>query len=168
MSRPRAVEVEAWHRKDAAAILRSLGTSPDVGLSGRDARAKLGEIGANEIERQRGYGVLRLFAHQCADVMIALLIAAAVISGWLGDVIDTVAILVIVALNATVGVIQEYRAQRAIAALRRMSAPTARVLRDGEITTIPARKIVPGDIAHIEAGDVVPAVRSTSAWTNQR
>ena len=157
MSRPRAVEVEAWHRKDAAAILRSLGTSPDVGLSGRDARAKLGEIGANEIERQRGYGVLRLFAHQFADVMIALLIAAAVISGWLGDVIDTVAILVIVALNATVGVIQEYRAQRAIAALRRMSAPTARVLRDGEITTIPARKIVPGDIAHIEAGDVVPA-----------
>jgi len=162
MSRPRAVE--PWHRKDAAAILRSLHTSPDVGLSARDAREKLGEVGPNEIERQGGYSVLRLFAHQFADVMIALLIAAAVISGWLGDVIDTVAILVIVALNATVGVIQEYRAQRAIAALRQMSAPTARVIRDGAMRAIPARKIVPGDIVCIEAGDVVPAdIRLISA-----
>jgi Ca2+-transporting ATPase len=149
--------VEPWHRKDAAAILRSLGTSPDFGLSGPDAREKLEEIGANEIERRRGHGVLRLFAHQFADVMIALLIAAAIISGWLGDVVDTVAILVIVVLNATVGMIQEYRAQRAIAALRRMSAPAARVLRDGATKTIPAREVVPGDIVRIEAGDVVPA-----------
>ena len=118
MSSPRAVE--PWHRRDAAEVLRSLGTSPDVGLKARDAREKLGEIGPNEIEPEGGYGVLRLFAHQFADVMIALLIAAAIISGWLGDVIDTVAIVVIVALNATVGVIQEYRAQHAITALRQM------------------------------------------------
>jgi Ca2+-transporting ATPase len=155
MSRPHAVE--PWHREDAAAILRSLGTSPDVGLSARDAREKLEEVGANTIEQQRGHGVLRLFAHQFADVMIVLLIAAAIIAGWLGDLIDTVAIVVIVGLNATVGVIQEYRAQRAVAALRRMSAPTARVLRDGKIVDIPARQVVPGDIVHIEAGDVVPA-----------
>jgi Ca2+-transporting ATPase len=89
--------------------------------------------------------------------MIALLIVAAIIAGWLGDVIDTVAIVVIVVLNATVGVIQEYRAQQAIAALRRMSAPTARVLRDGSIHVIPAREVVPGDIVQVEAGDVVPA-----------
>ncbi|MDH3906532.1 MAG: HAD-IC family P-type ATPase [Gammaproteobacteria bacterium] len=155
MNRPHPVE--PWHRKDAATILRSLGTSPDFGLSERDARVKLEEIGANEIERQRGPGVLRLFGHQFADVMIVLLIAAAIIAGWLGDVIDTVAIVVIVLLNATVGVIQEYRAQRAIAALRRMSAPTARVLRDGNMSEIPARQVVPGDIVQIEAGDVVPA-----------
>jgi Ca2+-transporting ATPase len=155
MNRPHPVE--PWHRKDATAILRSLGTSPDQGLGGRDAREKLEEIGANEIERQRGHGVLRLFAHQFADVMIALLIVAAIIAGWLGDVIDTVAIVVIVVLNATVGVIQEYRAQQAIAALRRMSAPTARVLRDGSIHVIPAREVVPGDIVQVEAGDVVPA-----------
>jgi len=149
--------VEPWHRKDATAILRALGTSPESGLGSRDARVKLEEIGANEIERQRGHGLLRLFAHQFRDVMIALLIAAAIISGWLGDVIDTVAILVIVVLNATVGVVQEYRAQQAIAALRRMSAPMARVLRDGAISEIPAREVVPGDIVQIEAGDVVPA-----------
>ena len=148
---------EPWHRKDAVAILRSLGTSPERGLGHGEARAKLEEIGANEIEPQRGHGMLRLLAHQFADVMIVLLIGAAVISGWVGDMIDTVAIVVIVVLNATVGVIQEYRAQQAIAALRRMSAPTARVQRDGALKEIPAREVVPGDIVHIEAGDVVPA-----------
>jgi Ca2+-transporting ATPase len=149
--------VEPWHRKDAGAILASLGTSPDYGLGRKEAREKLEEIGANEIEPQSGHGIFRLFVHQFADVMIALLIAAAIISGWLGDAIDTIAIVVIVVLNATVGMIQEYRAQRAIAALRRMSAPTARVLRDGTLRDIPAREVVPGDIAQIEAGDVVPA-----------
>jgi Ca2+-transporting ATPase len=155
MNSPHATE--PWHREDAAAILRSLGTSPETGLGSPDARIKLEQIGANEIAPQRGHGVLRLFAHQFADVMIALLVAAAIVAGWLGDVIDAVAIVVIVALNATVGVIQEYRAQRAIAALRRMSAPTARVLRDGTMGEIPAREVVPGDIVTIEAGDVVPA-----------
>ena len=149
--------VEPWHRKDAAAILASLGTSPERGLGRNEARTKLEEVGANEIEPQRGHGILRLFVHQFADVMIALLIAAAIVSGWLGDMIDTIAIVVIVVLNATVGMIQEYRAQRAIAALRRMSAPTARVLRDGTLREIPAREVVPGDIVQIEAGDVVPA-----------
>ena len=69
--------VEPWHRKDATAILRALGTSPESGLGSHDARVKLEEIGANEIERQRGHGLLRLFAHQFRDVMIALLIGAA-------------------------------------------------------------------------------------------
>ena len=149
--------VQAWHRRDARAVLALLGTSPEAGLSGRAARAKLDEVGTNEIEAHRGDGVLRLLAHQFADVMIVMLVGAAVISGWLGDVTDTVAIVVIVLLNATVGLVQEYRAQRAIAALRRMSAPTARVLRDGALQEIPAREVVPGDIVHIEAGDVVPA-----------
>ena len=149
--------VEPWHRKDARAVLASLGTSPDDGLGQSEARRKLEEVGANEIEPQRGHSMLRLLAHQFADVMIALLIGAAIISGWLGDLTDTVAIVVIVVLNATVGVVQEYRAQRAVAALRRMSAPTARVLRDGAIIRVPARELVPGDIVHVEAGDVVPA-----------
>jgi Ca2+-transporting ATPase len=155
MSTPQTVE--PWHRKDAGAILASLGTSPDSGLGREEAREKLEHIGANEIEPQRGHGIFRLFVHQFADVMIALLVAAAIVSGWLGDVIDTIAIVVIVVLNATVGMIQEYRAQRAIAALRRMSAPTARVLRDGALRDIPAREVVPGDVVQIEAGDVVPA-----------
>ena len=149
--------VEAWHHRDARAVLASLGTSPEYGLSRSEARAKLEEVGPNEIEAHRGHGVLRLLTHQFADVMIVLLVAAAIISGWLGDMTDTVAIVVIVLLNAAVGLIQEYRAQRAIAALRRMSAPTARVQRDGAVQELPAREVVPGDIVHVEAGDVVPA-----------
>ncbi len=148
---------EPWHCRNAGAVLASLGTSPDYGLSRDEAREKLGEVGANEIEPQRGHGIFRLFVHQFADVMIALLIVAAIVSGWVGDVIDTIAIVVIVVLNAAVGMIQEYRAQRAIATLRRMSAPTARVLRDGVLRDMPARDVVPGDIVQIEAGDVVPA-----------
>jgi Ca2+-transporting ATPase len=149
--------VEAWHRRDARAVLAALGTSPEYGLSRSEARARFVEVGANEIEAHRGHGILRLLAHQFSDVMIVLLVGAAIISGWLGDMTDTVAIVVIVLLNATVGLVQEYRAQRAIAALRRMSAPTARVRRDGALQEIPARDVVPGDVVHIEAGDVVPA-----------
>ena len=149
--------VEAWHRRDARAVLAALGTSPEYGLSRSEARAKLDEVGANEIEAHRGHGILRLLAHQFADVMIVLLVGAAVISGWLGDLADTVAIVVIVLLNAAVGLVQEYRAQHAIAALRRMSAPLARVLRDGALQQVAARDVVPGDIVHVEAGDVVPA-----------
>jgi Ca2+-transporting ATPase len=148
---------EAWHQRDAGAVLESFGTSAERGLSRSDVQARLEEVGPNEIEAQRGHGILRLLAHQFADVMIVLLVAAAIISGWLGDMTDTIAIVVIVLLNATVGLVQEYRAQRAIAALRRMSAPTAHVQRDGVLQKIPARDVVPGDIAHIGAGDVVPA-----------
>jgi Ca2+-transporting ATPase len=148
---------QAWHQRDAWAVLESLRTSPEQGLSRSEVRARLDEAGPNEIAARRGHGVLRLLAHQFADVMIVLLVGAAIISGWLGDMTDTIAIVVIVLLNATVGLVQEYRAQRAIAALRRMSAPTARVQRDGALQEIPAREVVPGDIVHIEAGDVVPA-----------
>jgi Ca2+-transporting ATPase len=95
--------------------------------------------------------------HQLADFMIALLVAAAVVSGLLGDIVDTIVIVVIVVLNAAVGVSQEYRAQRSVAALREMSAPLARVRRDGSVQEIAARDVVPGDIVLLEAGDVVPS-----------
>jgi Ca2+-transporting ATPase len=129
----------------------------DDGLSSADASAALAEAGPNEIEAERPASPLELLAHQFADVMILLLLAAAIISGLVGDIVDTIAILVIVVLNATIGVIQEYRAQRAIAALRRLAAPVAVVLRDGTQRRIPAREVVPGDVVLIEAGDVVPA-----------
>jgi Ca2+-transporting ATPase len=89
--------------------------------------------------------------------MIGILILAALISGFLGDIVDTIAILIIVLLNAAVGVFQEYRAERAVAALREMSAPLARVIRDGSEQEIPTRDLVPGDIILLAAGDVVPA-----------
>jgi Ca2+-transporting ATPase len=131
--------------------------SADRGLSERDASAKLAQVGPNEIEAEKAAGLVELLVHQFADVMIVLLLAAAVVAGLVGDIVDTIAILVIVVLNATIGVIQEYRAQRAIAALQRLAAPIAVVLRDGSHRRIPARDVVPGDIVLVEAGDVVPA-----------
>lgn len=146
-----------WHRQDAATILGALGTTPELGLTSKDATEKLKVSGPNEIAASESTSLGRLLVHQLSNFMILLLIAAAVISGIVGDVIDTVAIIVIVVLNAAVGVFQEYRAQRAIAALRRMSALSARVIRDGQKKQIAARDIAPGDIVLLEAGEVVPA-----------
>ena len=94
---------------------------------------------------------------QFADVMILILLAAAVIAGVMGEAADTIAILVIVLLNATIGFVQEYRAEKAVAALRQMAAPSARVRRQGEIRELPAHELVPGDVVLLEAGNVVPA-----------
>lgn len=146
-----------WHRQDAETILRALGTTTEHGLTTRDAIEKLKVTGPNEIAASESTSLTRLLLHQLSDFMIALLIVAAVISGIIGDVIDTIAIVVIVVLNAAVGVFQQYRAQRAIAALRRMSALSATVIRDGKKQRIAARDVALGDIAMLEAGDVVPA-----------
>ncbi len=89
--------------------------------------------------------------------MIVVLLLAALISGFIGEPQDTIAILVIVLLNAIIGAIQEYRAERAVAALREMAAPEAHVLRDDQVVTLPAVELVPGDIVMLEAGNVVPA-----------
>ncbi|MDH3440054.1 MAG: HAD-IC family P-type ATPase, partial [Gammaproteobacteria bacterium] len=152
-----AAPSKTWYRQEADDILRTLGTSIDAGLASSDAADKLEVIGPNEIEGDKPPDFLHLVIHQLKDLMIGLLVVAAIISGVLGDVIDTIAIIVIVVLNATVGVIQEYRAQRAVAALREMSAPLARVVRDGATLQIAARDVVPGDVLLLEAGDVVPA-----------
>ena len=152
-----SVRRSAWYRQDAGAILRALGTTVESGLTSADAAEKLQAVGPNEILGERPPTILRLLVHQFADFMIGLLVVAALLSGLLGDVIDTVAIIVIVIVNAAVGVSQEYRAQHAIAALRRMSAPAARVVRNASLTRIAARDLVPGDVVLLEAGDVVPA-----------
>ncbi len=148
---------KAWHREDANSILRALGTSTKSGLSTADANAKLAAVGPNEIEGEQPPTFLRLLTRQLTDFMIGLLVVAALISGILGDIVDTVAIIVILVVNAAVGVFQEYRAQRSVAALREISAPLARVMRDGQMSQVPSRVVVPGDVVHLEAGDVVPA-----------
>ena len=148
---------KAWHQQSAESILEALGTSAGKGLSSAEAARKLAAVGPNEIESEKPPTVWRLLLGQLSDFMIGLLVVAAVISGLLGDIVDTIAIVVIVVLNAAVGVIQEYRAQKAVAALREMSAPTARVVRDGSSREVPAVSVVPGDIVILQAGDVVAA-----------
>ena len=146
-----------WHEQSANSVLGALQTSVAQGLSSEDATQKLNLIGTNEIAAAESTSLGRLLLHQFSNFMILLLVAAAIISGFIGDVIDTIAIIVILVLNAAVGVFQEFRAQRAIAALRKMSALSARVIRDGKKIQIVATDIVPGDIVLIEAGEVVPA-----------
>jgi len=98
-----------------------------------------------------------MLADQFTDLMIVVLIGAAVVSGLIGDLADTVAIIVILVLNGLIGFVQEYRAERAIAALKKMAATSARVVRDDAAQTVPATALVPGDVVLLEAGNVVPA-----------
>ena len=146
-----------WHKESAETILRALETTVARGLKSEDAIEKLRLIGPNEIAATEDASLGQSLLHQLSNFMILLLIVAAIISGIIGDVIDTIAIVTIVVLNAAIGVFQEYRAQRAIAALRKMSALSSRVIRDGKKVQLAAADIVPGDIVLIEAGEVVPA-----------
>ena len=145
-----------WYQQPAEAALVTLRTSAD-GLTAAEASRRLAEHGPNLLREGKRRTALGLLAGQFTDVMILVLLAAAVISGLIGDVVDTIAIVAIVVLNAAVGFVQEYRAERAMAALKAMAAPTATVVRDGMIVVIPAIELVPGDVVLLEAGRIVPA-----------
>ena len=145
-----------WHAESAAAALVALDASPQ-GLTSAEAKQRLAQHGRNALPEGSRRSPLRMLVDQFADFMILVLIAAAVVSGIVGEPSDTIAIFVIVLLNAVIGFVQEWRAERAMAALRLMAAPTARVRRDGAVTTLPAEELVPGDIVLLEAGNVVPA-----------
>ncbi len=127
------------------------------GLTTAEARAALASHGRNEIARAQGPSAAAMFVRQFKGAMVWLLLAATVVSGALGEVADAIAIAVILVLNAVIGFFQEYRAERAVQALRSMTAPHARVLRDGRITDVPAAEVVVGDVLALEAGDVVAA-----------
>ena len=145
-----------WHAMTVDAVLDHLKTSPH-GLSHEEVRRRLAEHGANVLAEGRKRTLLRMFVEQFKDFMILVLLVAAVISGLIGEATDTLVIIAIVSLNAVIGFVQEYRAERAMEALKAMAAPHARVLREGNISTVPASELVPGDIVLLEAGDIVPA-----------
>jgi Ca2+-transporting ATPase len=128
-----------------------------TGLTTEVARRRRLELGPNEIARGRTKSPWAILAGQFASALVALLLAAAVVSAFLGEVVDAVAIGTILVINAVVGFLQEYRAERAVLALRAMTALHARVVRDGRPTSIAAADVVPGDLLVLEAGDVVAA-----------
>ncbi|MDJ0853338.1 MAG: HAD-IC family P-type ATPase, partial [Myxococcota bacterium] len=134
-----------------------MGTDVRAGLTSGEAAARLARHGPNQLPEGRRRSLAAMFLAQFTDFMILVLLAAAVVSGVVGEPQDTIAILVILALNALVGAAQQYRAERALAALRRMSAPEARVRRDGAVVTCDVTALVPGDVVLLEAGNVVPA-----------
>jgi Ca2+-transporting ATPase len=129
----------------------------EQGLGDAEAGRRLAAHGPNALPEGRRRGPLAMLLAQFGDFMILVLIAAAVVSGLVGEAADSIAIVVIVCLNALIGFIQEYRAERAMAALRQLSAPTARVRREGDWREIDAAGLVPGDLVALEAGVLVPA-----------
>jgi len=149
---------KAWHSLPVAQTENEFGTDLEFGLASDEAARRLAGVGPNVLQTQAGPSRLRLFLNQFADALIWVLLVAAFISGViLRDWVDAIVILAIVLLNATIGYTQESRAEEALAALKEMTAPDARVVRDGEERRIPAAELVPGDVAVLEAGDLVPA-----------
>lgn len=145
-----------WHQKSIDTVLEELKTSPE-GISSQEAAIRFKEYGSNELKEKRRKTPFMMFLDQFKDFMILVLIAAAVISGVIGELSDTIAIVVIVVLNAVIGFIQEYRAEKAMEALKKMAAFTATVIREGMPATIPSSELVPGDMVILETGKVVPA-----------
>jgi Ca2+-transporting ATPase len=153
----RREQPHSWSEEDAERVLVDLGSSANRGLSMAEARLRLAQYGPNVLTEVRGRGPLRMLLAQFTDIMVLVLIGAAIIAGFLGDAGDIAAIIAIVVLNATLGFVQEYRAERAVAALKAMAAPSARVRRDGTELIVPSADVVPGDIVLLEAGSIVPA-----------
>ena len=146
-----------WHTLSPAEAADRLEVRTETGLSAEAAEKRLAEHGPNTLPEGRQRGPLAMLLAQFADFMILVLIAAAVVSGLVGEASDSIAIVVIVLLNAVIGFVQEYRAERAMAALKKLSAPSAQVLRDGEWHELEAGALVPGDVVALEAGALVPA-----------
>ena len=147
----------AWHVVSVAQTALQLGSAADGGLTAAEATQRLAIHGSNEIREQAPRSAWRRLFSQFTDFMIVLLIVAAVVSGFIGEIEDAAAILAIVVLNAVIGFVQEYRAEKALRALKQLAALKARVIRDHAIATVPAADLVPGDVVLLEAGSVVPA-----------
>ena len=152
-----------WHALSAEAALQRLDTSP-LGLTSAEARRRIARYGPNELVQTRKISPLRILLGQFTDVLVIVLIIAAVISAALGlaqdetaDLYDAALIIVIVIMNAILGFIQEYRAERSLEALKDLAAPKAHVLREGELLSVASKDLVPGDITVLAAGDRVPA-----------
>ena len=145
-----------WHGQSADAVLAQLGSTA-TGLSASTAAQRLSTNGPNTLTEGRRISTLRIFLAQFTSLIVWILIAAGVVSGVLGEGLNTIAILAIVALNAVIGFYQEFHAERSIAALKTLTAPKAKVRRDGEVTSIPASGVVIGDVLALEAGDMVAA-----------
>lgn len=145
-----------WHLIPISEIAQLLNSTPS-GIDHDTASQLLVQHGKNEIEDKKKKTILQMLFHQFFDFMILILIIAAIISGILGDLTDTIIIIAIIIINAVVGLIQEYRAEKAMEALKKMIANNARVLRQGKMMDIPVYNIVPGDVVALEVGNSIPA-----------
>lgn len=152
-----SASVVDWSSTPTDAVVAQIGTDVIAGLTDEEAARRLAAFGPNTLREAPQRGPLVVLLAQFRDVTVLVLIAAAIVSGIVGEVADTIAIAVIVVLDALLGAIQEYRAERAVAALRRLATPSARVRRNGIVQSVSASTLVPGDVLLVEAGNLVPA-----------
>ncbi len=145
-----------WSTQSCEAVFSELKSVPS-GLTHAEASKRLAEYGPNELQAARRISPWRILLEQLKNILILILLAATVASAFLGHAVEAVAITIIVLFAVVLGFVQEYRAERAIEALRKMAAPTASVIRDGKEVELPARDLVPGDVFLLRAGDKVPA-----------
>jgi P-type Ca2+ transporter type 2C len=148
---------KTWYQMSADETLQTLGSHPDKGLSGKEAGVRLEEHGLNELSEGKTISPVTLLLNQFKDFMVLVLMGATLISGLLGEFLDAITIVAIIIMNGILGFIQEFRAERSLRALKELSAPHAKVLRDGTVEQLPAKELIPGDIIMLEAGDRVPA-----------
>lgn len=146
-----------WYNKSKSDVIAELKTDEVSGLSPEESEKRLAEYGRNELEAQAKKSFLSKLIAQFADFLIIILIVAAGISAFVGEKEDAIVILAIVVVNAILGIYQEGKAEKSVEALQKMSAPNAKVIRNGKQTEIAAACIVPGDIVVLEAGDIIPA-----------
>ena len=148
---------EEWHNLPSDEVVSKLATSPTQGLTTFEVEVRTAKHGHTQLEESPPISFWSMLWDQFNNFVVMLLVAAALISAGLGEWVESIAILLIVVLNAVLGIVQERRAEQALAALRQLAAPDAQVVRDGQRQIVPARDLVPGDIVILEAGNYIPA-----------
>ena len=146
-----------WHSKEAPQVLKELDTDLHKGLTEEEVKRRLEKYGYNELKKEEKISPFTLFVNQFKNILIIILIVAIVLSALVGEVVDAAIIAVIVVFCAVLGFIQEYRAERALEALKKMLSPTITALRGGKEEEVPSKELVPGDLLLLEAGDKIPA-----------
>jgi P-type Ca2+ transporter type 2C len=147
---------KSWHAKSSEETLKEL-NSTETGLSQSEAQKRLAEFGPNELKKEARTSPIKMFFEQFTDILIIILLIATALSLAIGEYIDAIVIIAIVLATAVLGFVEEFRSEKAVEALKKMTAPTATVLRDGKDERIPTSEIVPGDIILLYTGDKVPA-----------
>lgn len=149
--------MKAYYRESKEEVLKELGANERQGLTSKTAQEKLAQVGPNALVEGKKKSVVEVFLEQFKDLMVIILIVAAVISAFTGNLESTAVIIVVLILNAILGTVQHVKAEKSLEALKSLSAPAAKVLRDGKKQEIAAKDVVPGDILLLEAGDLVTA-----------
>src|SRR4030043_2220809 len=147
----------SWHSMESAQVLKDLNTDLHTGLSEDEVKSRLEKYGYNELKKEEKISPLILFFNQFKNILIIILLIAIVLSALVGEVVDAAITAVTVVFCAVLGFIQEYRAERALEALKKMLSPTITALREGREEEVPSKELVPGDILLLEAGDKIPA-----------